>query len=332
MATMAQIARKAGVSPAVVSRVISNDATLRISKETRERVHAAIREMNYSPNVAAQSLVSSRTGTIAIVVHDMANPVYGEILRGAQSEAAIQNKAIVLGDASVSPQSNSRLAQLIGGGGVDGLILQAAGVRSDDYITRAVHNKVPIVLLQADLEIDAHLISLPDEDAAYLATRHLLDLGHKKIACLAGEPGLTFAEARLKGWRSAMGALSHDHLIAHCAPDTTAGEVAMRELLERDQDVTGLVCFNVVSAIGALRVARAAGFRIPEDLSIVAIHDVKFAEDLKVPLTVVAMPLSELGQEAVKMVCTPPPEPKSRLLLDHKPELILRESTTIPRT
>ena len=332
MATLAEIARKAGVSSAVVSRIINKDGTLRVSAATRERVEATIAEMNYAPNVAAQSLRSSKSGTIAFVVHDVANPVYGEILRGAQEEVELHNKALLLGDAAAGSASNSRLAQMIGGSGVDGLILQAAGVKSDNLIVHAARREMPVVLLQADLDVGAHLILLPDSEAATMATRHLRELGHRRIACLATAPGLTFTEGRLGGWRKTMGADADDALIVHSGPTAAEGEAAVRALLERQPDITGLVCFNVVAAIGALRAAKALGVRVPEDLSVISIHDVKFAEDLRVPLTVVRMPLAEMGRVAIQTVCGTDQEKKQRIGLQKAPELVIRESTSAPRS
>ena len=330
MPTMAQIAKQAGVSQGVVSRVINKDTTLRIAKATRERVEAIIRDMNYAPNVAAQSLASSQSGTIAVIVHDIANPVYGEILRGAQQEAAQQNKAIILGDASAGLSSNTRLAQMVGGGGVDGLILQGAGKISDDMIAGAVRQDVPIVLLQADMEIAAHLVQLPDKQAVVLATRHLVALGHQKIGCLATEKGLTFTQSRLAGWCEVMGDRACEDRVVFAPSSSDGGEQGMLALLERHQDLTGLVCFNAVAAVGALRAAKTKGIKVPQDLSVIAIHDVAFARDLWVPLTVVSMPLSEMGQIAVKTVCSPPCSAGERITLQTPPRLVVRVSTTAP--
>lgn len=329
--TLAEIAKRAGVSSAVVSRIINGDKTLRVSAETRARVEAIVRDVNYAPNVAAQTLRSSKSGTIAFVVHDVANPVYGEILRGAQDEAERQNKALILGDAAAGNASNSRLAQLIGGGGVDGLILQAAGLQSDNLILRAAHEKVPVVQLQADLGMGDHLIQLPDAEAAAIATRHLRDLGHRRIGCLATAEGLTFTEDRLRGWREVMGTDADPDLIAHCGPRAVEGEAAFEALLDCQPGMTGLVCFNVISAIGALRVARARNIAVPGDLSIVSIHDVKFAQDLWAPLCVVRMPLAEMGQAAIRTVCGSDAKTPTRTTIAADPELVIRKSTAPPQ-
>ena len=330
MATLAEIARRAGVSSALVSRVINNDETLRVSQKTRECVLRVVHEANYAPNVAAQSLRSSKSGTIAFVVHDATNPVYAEILRGAQAEAERQNKAILLGDSAAGNVGNSRLARMIGGGGVDGLILQAAGVQADNLIVKAARRKIPVVQLQSDVGLGGSLIQLPDASAAEIATRHLRCLGHRTIGCLATFAGLTFTEGRMKGWRSEMGADADPSLVAHAGPFVTEGEAATRELLLLRPDITGLVCFNVVAAIGATRAASALGLDVPRDLSVVSIHDIKFAEDLKVPLTVVRMPLAELGQVATRTVCIEAPELPARIAIETAPEFVQRQSTAEP--
>ena len=330
LATLAEIAKRAGVSPAVVSRVINKDATLRIAKETRARVEAVVREMDYAPNVAAQSLRSARSGTVAVVLHDIANPVYGEILRGAQEEAERRDKAILLGDAAVGGASGSRLARMIGGGGVDGLILQASGTRTDALIVQAARQEVPVVLLQARLEGDAHLILLPDAQAAAVATAHLRQLGHRRIGCLATEPGLTFTEDRMRGWRQEMGGDADEACVTHSGPTAAEGEAAARDLLSRHPDLTGLVCFNAVAAVGALRAARALGRNVPEDLSVIAIHDLKFAGDLRVPLTVVRMPLAEMGRASIRTICDPSHARATTHRITTRPELVIRASAAAP--
>lgn len=331
MATLADIAKHAGVSPAVVSRVINEDKTLRIGDETRKRVLSAIAAFNYAPNVAAQSLRSAKSGTIAFVLHDVSNPVYGEILRGAQEEAAKRRKAILLGDASAGGASNDRLAQMIAGGGVDGLILQGAGAAADALLARAAERGFPTVLLQADLGVNASLVQLPDAHATEMATRHLREIGHRKIGCLATVAGLTFTERRLSGWRAAMDGKADENLVAFSEPRTRAGEESARALLTRRPDLTALVCFNAVAAIGALRAAADLGREIPDDLSVIAIHDLKYAEDLRVPLSVVSLPLAEMGRKAVEVVCDPDAPANQWYEVDEAPRLIRRASTAAPR-
>jgi len=135
--TLSVIAREAGVSSAVVSRVINRDPSLRVSKDTRERVLKAVEKLDYSPNIAAQALRSSRTGLIGILLNDVTNPVYAEIMRGAQATAVKNGKALLVFDSAMGEASAARLAEMIGGGALDALIIQAAGEVSDSVLARA---------------------------------------------------------------------------------------------------------------------------------------------------------------------------------------------------
>ncbi len=328
MAKLADIAKAAGVSSAVVSRVINKDPTLRVGKETRERVLEAITALDYSPNIAAKSLRSARSGLIGILLNDITNPVYTEILRGAQAAAVKNGKALLVFDSTMGEESAQRMATLIAGGALEGLIIQAAGEVSDSVIARAAARKVPTILLQADLELDAHLISLPDEDAARIATEHLIEHGHSRIACIATAKGMRFTERRLQGWRSALAAAGLGESAVVFAPsDMDGGEAALAELMAREPASTAIVCFNVLSAIGALRGLNCAGLRVPEDVSLIAVHDVPFADVLSTPLTTVSMPLYELGSHALE-VLSREQAVAGETLVNKAPELIQRGSVS----
>lgn len=326
MAKLADIAKAAGVSSGVVSRVINKDPTLRVSEKTRERVLEAIMALDYSPNIAAKSLRSARSGLVGVLLNDITNPVYTEILRGAQAAAVKSGKALLVFDSAMGEESAQRMANLIGGGALDGLIIQSAGEISDLVIARAAARKVPTVLLQADLDLDAHLISLPDEEAARIATQHLIDNGHDRIACLATKSGMRFTERRLRGWRSALAAarLSEAALV-FAASEIEGGEAASRDLLAQAPDTTAIVCFNVLSAIGALRGLNRSDRSVPDDVSLIAIHDIPFTDVLSTPLTTVAMPLYEMGSQAME-VLSRDQTVASETLVDRAPKLIRRQS------
>ena len=335
LTTLADIAKAAGVTPAVVSRVINNDKTLRIGKETRSRVLKLIEELEYAPNIAARSLRSAKSGMIAMVVHDVSNPVYSEIMRGAQEAAARFDKSLLLSDASGNPKSISQLAHMIGGGGVDGVILQAAGGHADEVVVRAAKRNVPTVLLQAQLDTKAHLITLPDEQATYLATRHLLELGHRHICCLGTAAGLTFTKHREAGWKRAMseaGLPAPANRVVHRSPVIENGASGTAELLDLNPDLTAIVYFNTLTAFGALEEFRRRQLRIPEDVSIVSVHELKLAEFMQTPLTTVAMPLFEMGQRAIELVSTEEANSDGHTTIDGKPpKLIVRQSTAALR-
>ncbi len=334
MTTLADIGLATGVSSAVVSRVVNRDPNLRISASTRERVLRAIEEHGYAPNVAARSLRSSRSGIVAAVVNDVANPVYSEIIRGAQSAAGKAKRALLLGDLSCGPESAAHLADLISGNGVDGLIIQAAGGMNDNLLVRAARRNLPVVLLQSRLELKAHLVMLPDRAAAAIATTHVLGLGHRKIGCVATHAGLTFTEARRSGWETALNAADvpvKNCPFVHAGSTINDGHKAAAELLDQNPGLTALISFNVLAAIGALDQARERGLAVPRDISIVALHDIDLAAHLNPPLTTVAMPLFEMGRRAVEILCCAESDVSGRTVIQSPPpKLICRSSTGAP--
>ncbi len=327
--TLSDIARRAGVSSGVVSRVINHDTTLRISEATRERVLQAISDLDYAPNVAAQTLRSARSGLIAVILNDVTNPVYAEIMRGAQAASAKHERALLVFDSATGGHSAGRLAAMIGGGGLDALIIQAAGAVSDTVLARAASRKIPTILLQAELGIDAHLISLPDKEAAEIATDHLIDHGHRMIGCLATARGMLFTKNRFRGWRAAMkraGLKADQGAVAYAGSDMDVGADACTRLLTRRPDLTALVCFNVIDALGALAAISKTGRRIPDDISLVAVNDLPFAGVLSTPLTTVAMPLYDMGERAIELACGDVLEIGESIVDSTPPRLIRRQS------
>lgn len=288
-----------------------------------------IRELEYSPNVAARSLRSSKSGVLAFVVHDISNSVYREILEGAQHSAAQAGRALVLADASSSAGSSDGFLSLVNGGGLDGLIIQGGGKDADEIIARAAKRSMPMIALQSRLDTKAHLLRLPDFKAARLAAKHLFELGHRRIGCIATGKGLSFTNERLLGIKAIFPEIS-DEYIVYCEPDVEAGALESEKLLIGSSDITALICLNVLCGVGTLRTTRKLNIEVPKDLSIVAIHELAFAQDLAIPLTTVRTPLFELGRTAIELVISDELELKDETVINSPPELILRDSTTIP--
>ena len=334
MTRLEDIAKAAGVSTAVVSRVASDDASLRISRETRDRVRKAISDLDYLPNVAAQSLKFARSGLVAVVVNDVSNPVYANFMRGAQLSAAKSGKALLICDSSAGDDSTAQLAKLIGGRGVDGLIIQSGGGIAESVLSRAAHRNVPTVLLQTELRADACLVMLPDEAASRLATRHLMELGHTEIGCIATGAGLTFTDVRVAGYSEELASSGMDpksERVVYAGSSIAGGLEQTDALLERNNRITGLLCLNVMAAIGALEAIRRRGLQVPEDISLVAIHDIQLAEFLNPPLTTVAMPLFEMGYESVSLVAGGTHPATERIIVEEpEPRLVVRRSTSPP--
>lgn len=331
MPTLTEIAKLAGVSPAVVSRVVNKDLSLRISKETLERVEAVVRDSGYTANRAARSLRSTKSGLIALVVHDVTNPVYGEITKGANAAASAAGKAILISDASGGDEGTARLMELVSGQGVDGLLLQAGRSLSDQVLARAARENVPTILLQTVIGNSISTVVLPDEEAARIGVQHLVDQGYQKIGCIATAKGLSFTESRVKGWKACLAENNFecdDNLIRYGTPTIEDGRQAMQALLSANPDISAVLCCNVVAGLGAMSVLRDQGLRIPVDCAVVAIHDIPMADFVFVPITTVEMPLFKLGQIAVENLLKPNSQATpGPICVPSSPRLIRRAST-----
>ena len=331
---MSQIARAAGVSPAVISRVANGDPSLRIREETRERVLGVIRRYDYAPNAAAKSLRKAETGLLALVVHDLSNPLHSEILSGARHEGDRLGKSVLFGEAMEMGNGLGKIEELIAGGGVDGLILQGTGCEHDRALAWAARRWMPTVLLQSgDARDTATLVRLPDEPAGRMATECLLGMGHRRIGFLGVAENLPFSVHRRSGWEAAMresGLEVQRHWLRDAGSSYAPGARAALELIRTAPEITGLVIANVAAAIGALAALSDLGRRVPEDISIVAIHDAEIARFVRPSLTVVRMPLRELGAAAVSACCQKGiPARREILISDPEPAVVLRSSAAM---
>lgn len=331
MATIKDVATLAGVAPSVVSRLLNGDATLRVRPETRDRIHDAVARLRYTPNVAARSLRAGRSGAIAMALHDVVNPVYSEIVAGAQQAAAGLDQALLLGDVDSLAQGTGTLMRMIDGGAIDGLVMQGASRPSDEVLARFA-TKVPTVMLQEDPRPGITVVGLADEEAGRVATQHLLDLGHTRIGCITTVRGTRPARDRLRGWRhglrSADVEVRRNDWLWSSWTDAAAGAQAMQRLLDRSPDLSAVVVGNVAEGIAALGAAADCGYTVPDDLSVIAIHDIPMAEFVRPALTTVRLPLNELGRRAVGLLSPGGRDAETSVVVtEPEPKLVVRAST-----
>jgi LacI family transcriptional regulator len=322
--TLADVAAIAKVDRAVVSRVVNRDPTLNIRPETRERVLAAIEELGYRPNVAARSLRTARAHMFGLFIPDFANPVYAEIIKGAEAEAADQGYVLVTGSATGAGLGG--YMDRLGQGRIDGLLLAGAGEEAG--LDRA---GIPWIMLNHRSRGVRRYVILDDERAAALAVEHLVRLGHRRIAHLAGPSGADTATRRSTGYSAAMreaGLPEGPIVTADYTP--AGGAAAMARLLAAGDPPTAVFVANVASAIGAMQAVRSAGLEIPRQVSIVAVHDLDLASYLFPALTTVRMPLAELGRRGVTLLGSLKPDDPVAEVLDGPIELIQRRSTAPP--
>ncbi len=327
MSTISDVAKLAGVSPAVVSRLLNHDESLRIRQETRESVWAAVKELDYSPNYAARALRQNSSNAIGLAVHDITNPVYGEIVAGAQAAATQRGHVLLLADIEGLADEGSAFRRMLRGGAISGMLIQSAGSTADATVSEMASREVRTVLVNERC-VPYPSVALDDFRGAYLAARHLLEMGHTRIAHLSlGRSQRSYDRSRgfLEALREHGVEAGFPEVVGGFAAET--GRAGMLELLSRHGLPSAIVVSNALAAIGALAASREASFSVPEDVSIVAIHDMPFCEFMSPPLTVVKMPLREMGAQGVNLLLAEERVGKDTIVVTRpEPELIVRAS------
>ena len=329
MATIREVAESAGVSYATVSHVINN--TRLVSPETRERVVAAMDALHYRPNALARSLRQGKTNTIGLVLPDSANPFFAEISRSIEDEAFKKGYSVFLCNTELDTQRELFYVDVLSKKQVDGIIFVAAGDQADS-VDFLLQRSMPLVMVDRNVPtVEADAVLTDNQLGGFLATQHLLELGHTRIACIAGPSSITPSAERIIGYRKALeqAGISYDeNLIVRGDYHAQSGMEITHSLLAMTPRPTAIFALNDLMAIGALRAATEAGFSIPNDLAVVGYDDLEIARFTNPPLTTVAQPKKEIGRQAVHLLVdrmSQKSRPPSRLVLP--PELIVRRST-----
>jgi LacI family transcriptional regulator len=332
VSTLSDVASLAGVSISAVSRVLSNAPSSRVSGATRERIENAARELDYHPNFAARALKFSRTNVVALVVPDLTNAIFSELMRGVEEAAGELGYMVLLARAESMQPTAATMAKLVGEGRVDGVLVQVGDNTTSEDLAGILDGRVPAVLINSRREDHVGSVILPDEAGVAVAVDHLVGLGHTRIGLVNGVPSTDSATRRRAGFDRAMAFASlavNPHFVTSLGYDPAQGRAALRAIADRPERPTALVVANVNAALGLLVEARALGIRVPDDLSIVAIHDAWTAENAWPPLTTVRMPLYELGKQSMSAIFDRIRSNTINDLVvdDPLPELVIREST-----
>jgi len=328
------IARAGGVSHSTVSRALS-DSPL-VSADTKVRLKRLAHEMGYSPDAQARSLVMGRTRTIGVVVTTITDPFIAEIVQAIESTARDNGYSVILSGSSAEPEREIAAVEMLQSKRVDGVIVTSSrvGALYQQYLDRL---GVPVVLINSHREERGPYtfsVTVDNRHGGYLATEHLLRLGHRRIAYVTGPANHSDDLGRLEGYCQALardGLLFEPGLVAPGTGRAEGGEQALPVLTGLREPPTAVFCYNDMTAVGLLRAARQAGLSVPQDLSIVGFDDIPFASYVCPPLTTIAQPKFEMGQQAVQMVLAlighEDPEDGQVANVVVKGQLIVRESS-----
>ncbi|WP_033415882.1 LacI family DNA-binding transcriptional regulator [Streptomyces canus] len=331
--TLADVAAAAGVHTSLVSRVLRDDPRGFASAETRSRILAAAEALGYRANVAARGLRNARTTTLGLLLPGFTSPMYTALAKSVEEHAALKGYGLVMGTHAAG-DPHETITNMLMQGRVDAMLV--ASGRIEDKALRQLAEWAPhrVVLLNRQVMAVRASVVLRDSDAAALAVRHLADLGHRRIGGVFGPPSLDTMVRRLQGYRAAVRSTGVEALTASCKErDYAAGFNGVQRLLaDGANPPTAIFAATFPMGVGALAAARAMGLTVPEQLSVIALHDDDLAGFLTPPLTTVALPVKELGVQAVELALDMAAggEPR-RIVVPQSPEVIERASTSAVR-
>lgn len=301
---LVDVAREAGVSISVVSRVLRDDANLRVRPETRARVLQVAERLDYRPHAAARSLRTSAAGAVGIFLPNLTNPIFTSLMQGIEDGCDAVGLTPLIGRSERLHQTNSLLERMVREGRIDAAMVQVTDDSSPTE-ARRIARDIPTVFLNSYTLEWAASVMFDDAEWARVGTRHLVEAGHSRIALVGGTATHEPAIRREQGFRAALAAAQlevPDRWVARVGFTTEDGAAGFARIFARDERPTAIVVANVNAAIGVIDEARSEGFRVPGDVSVIAVGDSDIASHSWPPLTTVPLPLYELGLEAVRQV------------------------------
>lgn len=301
--TLKELSHLAGVHPSTVARVLQNDPRQRVSVELRARILELAHEHEYRPNSIARSLRTKRSAVIGALIPDISNPFFASVLRGMEDAAAEREYSIIVANTDDLPARETRSLAMLRDRQVDGLLLATAR-RRDPAVERLANEHVPFVLVNRHTDpITANAVVPDDYAGATAAVEHLLSLGHRRIAHIAGSDEASTGYLRRQAYLDALArhnAPMDPQLLARGSFREEGGYAAMRALLNLPEPPTAVFAVNDLAGLGALHAIADAGLRAPDDISVVGFNDLFHATHISPRLTTVRVPLHEIGARSAE--------------------------------
>jgi LacI family transcriptional regulator len=337
-ATLRDVAAAARVHPATASRALNPDTRMLVSEETARRVSEAAAALGYRPNPVARSLRTRRSNTIGVLIPDLNNPLFPPMVRGLEDRLTAAGYVALLGNTDGDTGKEQAIFEQMRARHVDGFVLATAHAH-DPVLAEAAQAELAVVLMnRTDPEHDFSAVSVDNEQGMQMSVAHLVELGHTRIAHIAGPPQVSTGEGRRRGYNEGLKRAnldpSEDLVVAATGFTVEEGARCCRELLARRGDgarFTAIAVANDMLAVGCFSALDEAGLDCPRDLSLVGFNDMPFVDRLRPPLTTIRFPHYRLGTEAAELLLA---------RIDHAgaavqtryldPELIIRGSTAPP--
>jgi LacI family transcriptional regulator len=295
--TIKDVARLSGVSSMTVSRVINGSE--RVSPETRQRVERAIAELGYVPSRLARGLIRQKTGTLALIVPDVANPFFTLIVRGAEDVARRAGYRMILADTRADLTIERDVIEEMLAHRVDGIMIAPVSDRSKGHLQRLARYGVEFVLIDRTVSgIESDVVTGDNVGGARRLVEHLISLGHRRIGFITESDDVSTARDRRQAYEAALAAAGlppDPSLIVRSTVDPPGGFEGMRRLLELDEPPTAVFTVNNLVALGAIEAVRAHELEVPDDFALVCFDDIEYASRLYPFLTVMAQPAETLG-------------------------------------
>ncbi|WEX08766.1 LacI family DNA-binding transcriptional regulator [Chelativorans sp. AA-79] len=302
-ARIKDIAAALGVSPATVSRALSDSGL--VAEPTRSRIREAARRLNYRPNVSARNLRTQRSMAVLLVVRDVGNPFYLDIMKGVEAAAREAGYSVLMGNTENNPEREIEYFNMLRDGHADGMILITGKLPEDDVLPQDLAALPVVVALEPIEHSGFPHVMIDNTGAAREAVEHLISLGHKRIAHIAGPVPETMATLRREGYRRAMGAAGlkipagYEVIGDYLLP---SGERLCRELFSLPEPPTAIFAANDEMAFGAINELRVMGLGVPGDVSVVGFDDIFLSQAFYPPLTTVSQPRIAIGREAMRLL------------------------------
>lgn len=332
MANIYDVARVAGVSISTVSHVLNG--TRYVSDETKARVYQAVKQLNYRPSSLARALVRQETRTIALVVPDNVNPFFAELARGIEDYGFKAGYNVFLCNSDRSSSKELAYIDMLASKHVDGVIYMGLDSR-DETLESLLEESIPLVVFDRDHE-SLDVVLLSNLEGGYDATQHLVELGHRRIACISGPDPMTRSDDRVRGYRKALEEADLPYepaLVVSGDWSYQSGQEAARQLFARPQPPTAIFACNDTMAIGAMSFLQQGGLAIPGDVSVVGFDNISLSAFYIPRLTTLGMLSMEVGQRLCHLLLDRiggqlPPE-RQRWVI--RGSLIVRDSAAPPR-